>query len=868
MDEQCSELLQAFIKLSSTESNEDVQSAQSFIDNVLSENIGGFILYSAQILSMDEIPLQGYQQALILIGNVIKPKANMPLSAIVRGWQGISLENRMFVKNSLIRGLFINDRVCRNSAALDIALYAAIEFSLEEWTEILEELASIFDTDFDINCKVGAFVAFSELAYGRMIKTEMQGYESSGIKLFQFFTVFLSDINDSLGVLYEEVVFSFTSILLAYDQFILGDEQQRIEFVIFLKNIMESITDPKLVREFYRILYTIYSDFYNEFPSIAPILVDISNNSFSTNDKETIVKVLEFWEECFRYEETINDEIQFLARMKRNQIHKFQNVGNEIGINLIPLLINLLQIIETEEIIIDDYNDVNIAHVAQSCLSALADISPQIVSNSVIEFIEKSFTEENLTLNVTNAILLSIRCISQCSPDLIDYFLEDRFDLFLSFIENDSLIIQCNTIETMRVLIKNSYLIKCKSKFIGKIISIIHPVYMTKEPIFMRIACNLFLTFSQTLNEDVYESTFADIYSTIYEILQNLFQREDMFEANMYIAVCEALGQLILHSPYELKPLIINTLDMTIDSINSIMYQRPGVEDIFLFDSLIAYLISVIWSISKRIQKEIASHADKTLEVLVHALSLNSVIIYDEALLTISNLICYLGSGADAYREKIIEQLKFAQQSGNEQVIHLSCLAIFDLFATFKQEMLPYYQTFHQLLINNLHNNDLTLRPKLNIIRTIGIIIINIGIQGVELIPQYWNDLKEFQTINFDLNIPEEKRQAIYLYEAILYGYMCVARAAVLYEQVEEFVRNYRDVSRLFDRIRKIPFIDDDNFYSTVFTYIEAVTPFIKRINLFLNKNSVKGLLNDGAQSKNTKVSMHSRRFYRMITNS
>ena len=360
-----------------------------------------------------------------------------------------------------------------------------------------------------------------------------------------------------------------------------------------------------------------------------------------------------------------------------------------------------------------------------------------------------------------------------------------------------------------------------------------------------------------------YQSPITSIFDDIYNLLNTIIEigANGYSEAKLDVIQhgYEPLTLLYMHSTSQLYPKLIEIFQSTLESIQVVFESSHGQDNIR--DLKLAMMCSCLTQLILRLHDHIKDHFENTLELLFNILNHQSVLVYEEALLTLAVLIIQIQDPSDEILSKLFEYIKGSLDSFSPQVINSTSLLITKLYETHYNKLEDKSDLLIPYLLSLIEHTEIVRSAKPSLIKMLGFIYLKMK-EKRNLLDQYneqfYEVLMKFRDYPIDLNNINDIEFASQLYEALAIGFSAFGTIyfnCQIFSPPEE-KEKLLDISTLCDKIYKVAtnHIDDNTLKAALemlWAYSEHTS---RKNNVVLNRGTNHKVIDLAINRKNMKL--------------
>ncbi|KAH0790995.1 Armadillo-like helical [Histomonas meleagridis] len=736
-----------------------------------------YLDFLSKILLSDGVTLQLAFTATVFIRNLLRPTKVINLIAITNIWLSIPEQQRMQIKQALVRGLMFKEEAMRNCCANLLANIEQIEIKNNLWPDFFNILQSLIvnKEQYGEFAQLGALSALNEffrisdhpplIRYTRKI----QAYE--GIKKMVFEICF-QVLSVDAPIPYKSITLEtlYNAIRTSYYSVLNKDEGLRNQlFTIIINNfphpdphIHESIY--KLLAQFIKCTYTIIS------MEALEVVFKVVTTDFQSNDAQRIKMFLQFWKKVSKIEKA---EIEKIGE-KREEPKITKNAASSL---LQYILVLIPQIDEN----VDD-NLHSIGCIATETLHQFCKISSDSLIEPIVQFFTQNFQSQQW--QVRYSAFTSFRCIAKIhNTNLTQLFRNIATTLANISISDPSLKVSEAAILLFGDLIYAHKLSDNREEelqFIGQYIEQLLKLDTIRSRSGCYVAYRYFYRYKKQNSVFV---PLTNVFPNFFNLLFSVYDRPDIFDNKFLTYSLDSIINLFEATPQEALPFKIqfsqfilnrlyeiSTKQTNIDSHNLLMYQtslitmlKYSYSNIHLVinvstvnDQFITTSFTILYELCNACQDTIG---DKIFDPLGYLIVIMS---HDEAFRSSSFMI--------EYTQKVISFIDASQQSQSPTLISSSSMVIGDLYRSSPNDIvIQYTPRFIELLVSNIKSDVLTIKDIIEPIYSLSEIIRALKDKSLQFRPIAMEILQYFSNISYDEESSGDILEFDNLAQALLY---------------------------------------------------------------------------------------------------
>ncbi len=374
---------------------------------------------------------------------------------------------------------------------------------------------------------------------------------------------------------------------------------------------------------------------------------------------------------------------------------------------LTPLLLECLKR-KTEE----DGTDWNISLSAACCLSLIAEIAKDSITEPIINFIGTNISSTEWKCREA-ALLSFIAILKGPSKAVINTLANQAIPTICKMLAEDRARIKETAAWTLVKLSEHSY--EAIMENIGLVLPVLLGAIKGKPKVSAHI-CFVFNTLSDTLMAPPNASSgpLSGCFKDLLDSLWNNAFRPDAFEENINLANSSfaAFSNLIQNSTPDVQPIVYNYLQHMLEQFDAIVNGKCPIPA--RTEELEGYICSALQpSFIKLAGKLPIELADRAVHLMLESFQQRRSV-YEEAVLAFGGIATAVGKDFDKYMEKfgpfLVYALKNTEDAGLSR-ISVGCVA--DITRALEERVAQYLAQFMPVLMEILKNTDTDRSVKL-----------------------------------------------------------------------------------------------------------------------------------------------------------
>ncbi|KAI7885662.1 ARM repeat-containing protein [Lichtheimia hyalospora FSU 10163] len=440
-------------------------------------------------------------------------------------------------------------------------------------------------------------------------------------------------------------------------------------------------------------------------------------------DEKVALQAIEFWSTVCDEEVERKEEAYEAAEAGETPEHPLYNFADLAMGDILPVLLWLLTKQEEDE----DEDEWNVSMAAATCLSLFAQCVRNAIISPTVPFVEGNI--QNTDWRYREAAVMAFGSIMDGPDDsvlrpLVDQALPTLINMMTDPVVNVKDTVAWTLGRVCELLIN---CIKPEIHLRDMISALV--LGLQDNPRIVGNCCwslmNLAEQLGPMLGEEMPSSTLSMYFEGITTALLQFTERADN-EANCRTSAYEAISSLVMFSANDCIPMvqkIVLTILDRLDASIAMENQIVGADDRADHSELQSSLLGVLTNCIRRLSHDIVSIADRIMTLLLQLLNNQSkqATTTEDAFLAVGAMTSALDADFARYAETFVPVLCTALQNPAEyQLCSISVGLIGDLCRALGENVVPYCNTFMQLLVQNLQSPILHRTVKPNILSSFG----------------------------------------------------------------------------------------------------------------------------------------------------
>ncbi|OHT11880.1 hypothetical protein TRFO_18448 [Tritrichomonas foetus] len=848
-------------KLIGTQSTDEKtrEEASSYVSNLLANDCPNLYRLSCSTILSNESPIQAVKLSYILIWQ--------SSFFLLHNWKGFLPDQRNRMKDAILRGLFLPDQSIRDLAAHALCLIGQCDIPFGFQNDIFQVLSTpICNQQYQPCCTIGCFVALKELVLQNLLSPEYPNYFNSGQTISHAYNFIMSNFTVFEVIDFIDFLKSFSVILPFYKEFF-HNADTRNEMLNLMNNVFSTMQKPvhdALYDLLIEIFYCFYDDILNNMANIFGIT---SNSLVLFNNPDLIYPAILFWHKVAKFEIQRVKFIQNRMNKKHNII--YLGVVEKSSPNLVNPFLAIIYKFTTEVIEEDNFNDINLCEVASDCLRKFSALTSNVFDQLTPYFKEKIASTD---WKERQSALYAIWCMSKHQTHDINISREENVKITFSltnFYQTIALteVMKCFNDDHVANKVLSLSILEVIFRLSAEISQNIHQIRSIKvffnqafydqkvlrtdiPSIIAGKICDIIRSIAKH-NKKKQSEGFCTFYSDFVNLLFLVFHRNDIIDPILGFKCTETICQLFSAAPDDMCGLLIEKLQEILSFLQRIFDNK---EQLFENGSDVQQHIKqccvIIFSVVKRMGPGIAPHCESIMNCLLRCLTMKSIIIQEEALISLTAMIRSLQSSIQLYIPQIVEIFELSQESGISEIIESSAYTITNLYKCVTSEMIIYNQRVFSRLFTQVQDQNLILKTRISLLFAIGNIISFLGISSEPFLTPFAIQLSHYLSIPINPLYSGDIENCSNTYPILLDGFYILFEVSQNLPFFVEYIKNFKEVMKIFDNISKYPQMMTQNMAISslklihiILSNIEIICSISQRIRALMHGRKIKGIV-------------------------
>lgn len=653
------------------QSPDAIQEANNLIYEFREKSTQQFLIYSAEIILLENVTDKQATIAINFIKSVLKQSRYIGIDYIIQIWDSIPEEQRMQLKQALIRGIMFQDDKIRNSFAATLAIILKIEFP-ERWPDFFDVIVTLCqDQSYGTSSVLGVIKtlgdAFMSHNFIRPRYTEEREKALNVVRSLVF-QVLEQDVDVSMKI---EAVNMFTnSINTTFFRNFRGDpDLVEKSFQNILGNF--EIENEKLHDSIYDFFLMIFKKVDDLYPHPITEIAQAITQDLQSGNLQFQKAALSFMTKCAK------EEQEFSIEKKRKREMVFTQTCSE---NFTELILPFLAAIS------DSYDgdgaDDSLSCYALQTLKSFASFDEENVLSNVMEYFEQF--KENEDHKIRSSSVIALKSVLKTNLD-IEKAIWPCFSDIVNLAQDQNILVRLYSQDFIASYIKKNFLMDDRNKEIQFIVEF--ATELLQQDIQQAIeGCKVLTNFIKRYQKEDISTPLGDeeVFGVILKSLWSQVDRPEILEPKFYDKVRKAIRKLCMRSPYPTieirKDFCVEIFTKFRDNADKAYDSSGSSQELGIMQNLYLDLFgSAIYSIQGLFTKEEnLQFVDEVFEFLSQFLPRMEEIPY--IIKAIGDIILAVPMNSQKYADALAVFLAKAQKSQNFELITESAITTGDLF--------------------------------------------------------------------------------------------------------------------------------------------------------------------------------------------
>lgn len=833
MSEDPNELSVHISKISNVTNSEYIQEIDDYIKSL--DPYKAIELSCNTIMSENDVPISAVRFSFILLGRY--------KNIILSSWDSIPLENRDFIKETLMSGILSGDIPSRNCAAAAYAFIVDADKPFGILNDILNTISQhIINSQISDQNKVGSVFALKEMLQLNILSTKLDFYLES----FQVFSQYLIYILSNPSQFEDDffaIIDCYNYIIPFYQTPLNSENECKEQIITQIQSILDSEKKGNYYDCLYYFLFIIFRTCYSTITENMKQIFEICIATFSSQEEDLILPSIRFWKEVADYENLLIVGKKKSLDSKDDEI-EVKNIILTVSQELIEPIVEFM-INFSHEDPPDENDDESIPCIEAS--DTLLSFSH--LTSIVFEFVQGNFEGMSVSpeKKVRYVALILLRCIAG-GPNEHDQvtFIESHFNHIISMMEDPALLIKDAVLYIINIIFDLYQPIATNESFFDALGKVLIDSPFEPSPLAIR-ACDIVNTIGIHFKDikdkcPIFQKAFPDMIN----IMKKMLEREDAPLSKLGSHCTVALASIINSTPTCHEDIIVELLNNVNEQIRSEITREDIIPTEYT-QTIIQYLCIVIWAIVQRLNINIDPYSEPILDTLLAILTKKSEICHEDGLLALSSLISVLREKIKPFIPRIIEVFNISQESKMEEIVKMSAYLIFCLFKSVGQ-FLASDQELNQTILNNFFENlsdeNIFITAKIEILNAMSEMI---KFLNFSILAEYEEQLKQFHDY-FNTNQENlDMETTCHLCTAILNGYQTLVQITADTENAQNIIYNFKNIIELFEKMNTFKSSMTEGLMNAIVSFLYEVLKdqnISRRVNTKLHRNCIASILN------------------------
>mmetsp|Transcript_14375 Transcript_14375/g.47212 ORF Transcript_14375/g.47212 Transcript_14375/m.47212 type:complete len:885 (+) Transcript_14375:177-2831(+) len=515
-------------------------------------------------------------------------------------------------------------------------------------------------------------------------------------------------------------------------------EQERniIMKVVFEGAVFEDVRVRQASME---CLVSIAAEYYDELLPYMQHALQVTLNAVRTDEEGVALQALEFWTTIADEEATIQQEI--LEEGSSDSTN--HNITKQALPMLVPLLLETM--LKQEEGSELDEGLWNPAAGAGVCLVTASSVAADDIVPLVMPFVQERVGDQTNWRNREAAIMAFGSILEGPSRTVLQPRIKEGLPFFLNTLATD----------------KHPYVRDTTAWVLKQIFEIHHGANVAEEegtattvpPLFEHTeiatilgvlvnclkeapnlsgkACGAIQFFSSGFAGSELSPYFKDVVQSLLAVAE----RQDSNEANLAMCAYEALNEVLSSSADDTIDIIMRLIPVILEKLNAVLSTPASSAEMRekqnkAFELLCAVLTVITQRLSddERYKSSFIQFEDHIMLAYFRVFESSTTTVHQEAMTATGALINAVGEHYERHMERLFPVLQRGLKNHDEaETCKITVGVVNDLCHALEKKLLPYCDGIMQVLIENLHSQDVQMSLKPPILSTFGDIALAIG---------------------------------------------------------------------------------------------------------------------------------------------
>ncbi|KAK6332007.1 karyopherin beta [Orbilia javanica] len=694
------------------------QAAEQTLRNAAQENFPAYLEGLSQQLANAQNTSVVRAAAALVLKNEFSGRDLAIVHENQQKWINLEPAVKENIRNLGLGTLATADRQSITSAAQFVAAIAAIDLPTGQWETLMPALVQNVNTGGD-SLKMASLTAI-----GYICEFEDDNLRES---LSQHSNAILTAVVQ--GARKEEpnndVRYAAMRALSESLEFVRSNFETEGERNYIMQVVCEATqsTDARIQQSAFGCLNRIMSLYYDKMRFyMEKALFGLTVHGMKSEDEEVAKLAIEFWCTVCEEELTIEEDNSEAAMNGIDAARPFFNFARVATNEVVPVLLELLTK-QDEDATDDEYN---VSRAAYQCLCLYAQTVGGLIITPVLTFVELNLRHENWRMR--DAAVSAFGAIME-GPDvkMLDPLIKQALPLLVSMMTDKVVMVKDSAAYALgRICECCGSAIEANVHLQGLITALF--TGLDDNTRMAGSCCWALMNLAESFGGDSAmndENPLSKHFSDSVTALLKATERPDA-DNQLRTAAYEVLSSFVTNVGSDQIPVIGKLLDHLVDRIEKTIEMQKQIvstDDRVTLEEMQISLASVVSVIINRLDKEVAAHADKTMQVILLALgSLPPTSTVPEALFGAVGAMANaleedFGKYLDAFTPFLYTALGNLEDA---QLCSTSIGLVSDIVRSVGERAVPHCDSFMNFLLNNLRSNHLNQQYKPAILQCFG----------------------------------------------------------------------------------------------------------------------------------------------------
>lgn len=368
-----------------------------------------------------------------------------------------------------------------------------------------------------------------------------------------------------------------------------------------------------------------------------------------------------------------------------------------------------------------------------------------------------------------------------------------------------------------------------------ELFSVLEPLLL-KDYFIAKSICSLILT--------VIETTYVseNIFQKIYQIVQNLFGREDAISENIFSDATAVLASMVQHSSIENIQNVIFLLQTALNLLEN---------KTFVIQSNMCFLLSAI---IMNLKDNIIPYSSQICSSIVNILQGGNSEIFAESMQTISSILIYANKNIEQYKESFMNLLSYGFKSQSPEIVFYSSFPLSDIFRVFPDLVISYGIEVFELMLPIIANENYGKKISFRLIYVIANLMKSFPKtdNAIEMKNRYFELLCIFYVNGIEDNFPI---------------FMDAFSVVLSFSKFDDtfLKQNQKRYLKILLDFGKHPYKTSESYLSFFGLFLTICDCYGRSINIIINQKSIRSIFMDAQKSQQIDISSRSQKILQFL---